>query len=65
MALEKLEGVTGAFVNVGITLLVDHDDATREVAYEAGAEKVAALAKERDWSVVSMSNDWKQVFSFG
>jgi len=47
-----------------LCLLVDHDDATREVAYEAGAEKVLALAKERDWSVVSMSNDWKQVFSF-
>jgi phosphoglycolate phosphatase-like HAD superfamily hydrolase len=48
-----------------LCLLVDHDDATREVAYEAGAEKVLALAKERDWSVVSMSNDWKSVFSFG
>jgi phosphoserine phosphatase len=47
-----------------LCLLVDHDDTKREVDYEAGAEKALAAAKEHDWSVVNMSNDWKQVFSF-
>jgi hypothetical protein len=45
-------------------LLVDHDDARREVDYAAGAEKALAAAREHDWLVASMSNDWKQVFSF-
>jgi hypothetical protein len=43
-------------------LLIRHDDAGREFAYDAGAEKALAKAKERGWTVVSMQNDFKVVF---
>ena len=43
-------------------LLIRHDDAGREFAYDAGSEKALAKAKERDWTVVSMQNDFKVVF---
>jgi hypothetical protein len=43
-------------------LLVRHDDAGREFACDAGAEKALAKAKERGWTVVSMQNDFKVVF---
>jgi hypothetical protein len=43
-------------------LLIRHDDAGREFAYDAGAEKPPAKAKERGWTVVSMQNDFKVVF---
>ena len=47
-----------------LRLLVNHDDAGRETNYTAGAEKAMKLAKEQGWTVVSMKNDWKQVFAF-
>ena len=47
-----------------LCLLVNHDDATREVDYTAGAENAQKMAPERGWTVISMKNDWKQVFSF-
>jgi phosphoserine phosphatase len=37
-----------------LRLLVNHDDAERETNYTAGAEKAMKLAKEQDWTVVSM-----------
>ena len=43
-------------------LLVRHDDAGREFAYDTGAEKALAKAKERGWTVVSIQNDFKVVF---
>jgi phosphoserine phosphatase len=43
-------------------LLIRHDDAGREFAYDAGAQKALAKAKERGWTVVSMQNDFKVVF---
>jgi phosphoserine phosphatase len=43
-------------------LLVHHDDAKREYAYDNGAEKALAAAKDKGWTVVSMKNDWKTVF---
>ena len=42
-------------------LLIRHDDAGREFAYDAGAEKALAKARERGWTVVSMQNDFKVV----
>jgi hypothetical protein len=30
----------------------------------AGAEKSLDLAKAQGWTVVSMKNDWKKIFSF-
>jgi phosphoserine phosphatase len=46
-----------------LRLLVLHDDAAREFDYVSGAEKSLALAKQYGWTVVSMKNDWKTVFS--
>ena len=43
-------------------LLVRHDDAAREFAYDTGAEKALAEAAEREWTVVSIKDDFKQVF---
>ena len=43
-------------------LLIRHDDAGREFAYDAGSEKALAKAKERGWTVVSMQNDFKVMF---
>jgi hypothetical protein len=45
-----------------LSLLLLHDDAKREYAYEQGSEKALQMAKERGWIVVSMKADWKTVF---
>ena len=45
-----------------LRLLVLHDDARREFDYVAGAEKSLELAKQYGWTIVSMKNDWKEVF---
>jgi hypothetical protein len=39
-------------------LLIRHDDTGREFAYDAGSEKALAKARGRDWTVVSMQNDF-------
>ena len=67
--LEYTQGGSGA----RFELLVLHDDATREYAYgparglpdvKLGAFPPALdeLAEKAGWTVVSMKNDWKQVF---
>ncbi len=43
-------------------LLVNHDDNAREFAYTTGAEASLAKAAERGWTVVSMLDDWSNVF---
>ena len=45
-----------------LRLLVLHDDAEREFAYTAGAEKALERARSEGWTVVSMANDWSSVF---
>ena len=51
-------------------LLVHHDDAQREWAYDRNSQ-VGRLAKaldeapRRGWTVVSMKKDWKRIFPFG
>ncbi len=45
-----------------LRLLVLHDDADREFAYTAGAERALDHAKQFGWNVVSMKNDWTTVF---
>ena len=47
-----------------LRLVVNHDDADRETNYTAGAEKLMKLAGDKHWSVISIADDWKQVFSF-
>ncbi len=46
----------------GLALLIHHDDAEREYAYTAGAEKALAIAAEKDWQVISMKTDFLKVF---
>jgi phosphoserine phosphatase len=43
-------------------LLIHHDDAEREFAYDAGAEKALAQAVTDGWTVVSMRDDWTTIF---
>ncbi len=45
-----------------LSILIHHDDAEREFAYDTGAEKALAEANTRDWTVVSMKNDFTTVF---
>jgi phosphoserine phosphatase len=58
-----------------LSMLVLHDDATREYAYGPAqglpATKVGAFtqalydeAKQQGWVVISMKNDWKRIFTF-
>ena len=46
-----------------LQLLVHHDDADREPAYDAGAEQALAKAAEAGWTVVSVRDDWSTVFA--
>ena len=45
-----------------LRLLLLHDDAKREFAYTAGAEKVLRAAQTQQWTIVSMKADFKNVF---
>ena len=66
---------TGAGEGARLSMLVLHDDATREYAYgpaqglpdtKVGTFTPAlyAEAKTKNWNVISMKNDWKTIFSF-
>lgn len=67
---------TGAGDGARLSMLVLHDDAIREYAYgpaqglpdtKIGSFTPAlyAEAREKNWTVISMKNDWKNIFSFG
>jgi hypothetical protein len=43
--------------------LVLHDDAEREFAYTAGAEKALDTARAEAWTVFSVKDDWATVFA--
>ncbi len=50
-----------------LALIVHHDDAQREYAYDRGShigklEKALDEAPQRDWSIISMKNDWKNIY---
>jgi phosphoserine phosphatase len=53
----------------GLAVLVDHDDAEREFAYESRAatfdedEPITAVGNRLGWVVVSMRRDWETVFA--
>ena len=66
---------TKAGAGLRLSMLLLHDDATREYAYgpaqglpdtKVGAFSQALYdeAKKNGWTVISMKNDWKRVFSF-
>lgn len=46
-----------------LSVLIDHDDETREYSYRSGAEDALKEAGSSGWSVVSMKRDWDIVFS--
>lgn len=46
-----------------LRLLLLHDDAEREFDYVAGAEQALETAKSQNWTVVSMKNDWAEIFA--
>ena len=66
---------TGAGAGARLKMLVLHDDATREYAYGPAQglpdTKVGIFtpalydeAKSKDWTVISIKNDWKRIFVF-
>ena len=54
---------TAAGPGPSLAMLVCHDDADREFAYTAGAEKALDLAATHGWTRASMRDDWRTVFS--
>ena len=58
--IEMLE-YTDTPATPSLQLLILHDDADREFAYTAGAEKALEMADQNGWTVVSMRNDWTTV----
>jgi hypothetical protein len=46
----------------GLRLLLLHDDREREFDYRAGAERSLEQASAQGWTVISIRNDWANVF---
>jgi phosphoglycolate phosphatase-like HAD superfamily hydrolase len=66
--LEMLQ-VTAAGAGRRLAVLVHHDDAEREFAYDREThvgrlDKALDEARTRHWTVVSMKSDWKKIFTF-
>jgi len=60
---------TAAGAGRRLMLIVHHDDAAREYAYDRQShigklDKAWDEAKAKGWTVVSMRNDWKTIFAF-
>jgi hypothetical protein len=53
----------GGKVRPALRLLVLHDDAEREFAYTAGAERSLETAATQGWTVVSVKDAWTTVFA--
>lgn len=45
-----------------LKILIHHDDPIREFSYDKGAEKVLEESKKRNWSIVSMKDDFATIF---
>jgi len=45
-----------------LEILVHHDDPVREYSYDKGAENVLKEAQNRNWTVVSMKDDFKEIY---
>jgi phosphoserine phosphatase len=56
------DGDTALLEAARFGLLIRHDDADREFAYDTGAEQALAEAAKRGWTVVSMKDDFLEVF---
>jgi hypothetical protein len=66
---------TGAGDGARLAMLLLHDDAKREYAYGPAqglpntrvgtfTQALYDEAKKKSWTVISMKNDWKTIFSF-
>jgi len=55
---------TSSNPQANLELLLHHDDIQREYDYNQGAEKALILAKENNWTIITMKEDFKQVFPF-
>jgi hypothetical protein len=62
LAAGNADGDAAMLETAGLALLIRHDDGRREFAYDAGAERALAAAAERDWLVVSMKDDFAEMF---
>ena len=49
-------------VGKSLEILVHHDDGIREYSYDKGAENVLQAAKDKNWDVVSMKNDFAVIY---
>lgn len=56
---------TGLQGSPALRLLLLHDDGDREFDYVAGAEDILGHARRNAWTVVSMKDDWREVFAPG
>lgn len=45
-----------------LVMVVKHDDARREYSYSVGAEKLLLKAEQRSWVLISMKQDFKELF---
>jgi phosphoglycolate phosphatase-like HAD superfamily hydrolase len=62
LAAGNADGDAAMLAQARLAVLVRHDDARREFAYDAGAEQALAAAAEQDWLVVSMQDDFAEMF---
>lgn len=46
-----------------LQLLVNHDDAVREYEYYEDPDVSLTMAKQHNWTVISMKDDWKVVYA--
>ncbi len=47
---------------LSMAILVNHDDEEREYSYMHGTENAIADAQQQGWHIISMKNDFKQIF---
>ena len=62
LACGNADGDVPMLETARFSILIRHDDASREFGYDTGAEKALADAKEHGWIVVSKRDDFKVVF---
>jgi len=61
-AAGNADGDTQMLETARFSILLNHDDADREYSYSDGAEKVSKVAQKNGWQIVSMKNDFTQIF---
>lgn len=49
---------------LSLQLLINHDDSEREFAYSEPDNASLNNAKQKDWQVISMREDWNKIFAF-